>query len=456
MIFNTIVQFLLSARLTNRRIFFVFIIAIMTLVVDLSLIKVYSLGLNLYVLSPSTKVLIFIILVICGLIGQYFIIRYVNNKITTPKAKSMLYLTQVHNVFRIFQWSLAGTLLLIVAEILLLNYYNTIILIAVTSFSYILGLILLGLLALRFFSWFKLLRSTVGFCYGLTSIGLVANSLLTLIYVDVLLMAKPGIIGPFGGGGGYQHSIGQIFYTGYALTTIVSFVLTWIATAVLLHHYSHKLGRAKYWTIIGCPLIYFLAQFLTLSPKLFDVLLNQDPVYYSILLTLLFAMGKIAGGIFFGVAFWLISRSLPHGSITKDYLIVCAYGFIFFFISNQAIVLVIAPYPPFGLIATAYIGLSSYLILVGIYSSAFSISHDAKLRQSIRKFAKSESKLLGSIGMAQTEKEIQSKVIKMTRQNQDLMLEETGIQSALTVDDVRQYLRDVLLEVEKAKINSHR
>ncbi len=456
MIFNTFVKSVLSVGLTDKSIFFVFVIAVTTLLVDLSLIKVYSLGLNLYVLSTPTKVHIFIILAISGLIGQYLIIRYVNNKITTPKAKTILHLTQLQNVFKIFNWSLGGTLLFIIAEILLLNYYHTMLLIAVTSFSYILGLILLGLLALRFFSWFKFFRSIVGFCYGLTAIGLAANSLLTLIYVNVLLMAKPAVIGPFGGGGGYQHSIGQIFYTGYALTTIISFVLTWVATAVLLHHYSYKLGKAKYWTIIACPLIYFLAQFLTLSPAFFDFLLSQDPVYYSTLLTLLFAMGKVAGGIFFGIAFWLISRKLPHGNIINDYLIICAYGFIFFFISNQAIALVIAPYPPFGLIATTYTGLSSYLIMVGIYSSALSMAQDAKLRQSIRKVAKNESKLLGSIGIAQTEKEIQSKVIKMTRHNQNLLLEETGIQSALTDEDVKQYIHDVLEEVDKKKINSPR
>jgi len=79
-------------------------------------------------------------------------------------------------------------------------------------------------------------------------------------------------------------------------------------------------------------------------------------------------MGKVAGGIFFGIAFWIISRSLPHGSIIKDYLIICAFGFIFFFTSNQVIVLVIAPYPPFGLIVTAYIGLMKLITLVTFIS----------------------------------------------------------------------------------------
>jgi len=193
-----------------------------------------------------------------------------------------------------------------------------------------------------------------------------------------------------------------------------------------------------------------------LFPNLFDILLNEDPVFYSIILTLIFTWSKIAGGIFFGIAFWLISKNLDHGNVVKDYMNISAYGFIFLFISNQAIVLVIGPYPPFGLITIAYTGLSSYLILVGIYSSVLSVSQDTRLRQSIRKLAKSESKLLDNISTAQIEQDIQSRVIKMTKENQDIMLSETGVQTSLTDEDVKQYLHEVLTEINKTKkTNTH-
>jgi hypothetical protein len=117
--------------------------------------------------------------------------------------------------------------------------------------------------------------------------------------------------------------------------------------------------------------------------------------------------------------------------------------------SDQAPVLVNAPYPPLGLASISFMGLGSYMILIGIYSSAISVSEDSKLRQSIRAFALRESKLLDSIGTAQMEREIERKVIAITKQTQERMVEETGIESSLTEEDMKQYLEEVLKEVEK-------
>ena len=60
-----------------------------------------------------------------------------------------------------------------------------------------------------------------------------------------------------------------------------------------------------------------------------------------------------------------------------------------------------------------------------------------------------ESKLLYSIGLAQMEQEIQKKVITFTKRIQDNMTEETGIQSSLTDEDMKEYLEQVIREVKK-------
>ncbi len=376
-------------------------------------------------------------------------IQYVKSKATNLKTSVALHLQGIQNIFRVFQYVLAVILVSLVLQIVFAHFYSTVLLIGVTSFSYLLVLILLGSLSLRFISWFRLNRTSVGLCYTLTCISLAINSFFSLIYVDYLLLAKPPEIGPFGGGSGYPVSLAQAFYLLYIVSTIVSFLLTWAATVLLLHHYSRKLGKIKYWIFVSIPLIYFLSQFLTLFPNVINEIISKDPVYYSTILTLAFTLSKIAGGIFFGLAFWFVAKNLPHGNTIRDYMIICAYGFIFFFISNQAIVLVIAPYPPFGLIAAAYAGLSAYLILIGIYSSALSVSQDISLRRSIKKLAKAEPRLLDSIGMAQVEKEIQSKVIRAIKCNQELMSEKTGVESSLTEEDINQYLNQVLKEVKK-------
>jgi hypothetical protein len=82
-----------------------------------------------------------------------------------------------------------------------------------------------------------------------------------------------------------------------------------------------------------------------------------------------------------------------------------------------------APYPPLGLTSISFTGVASYLIFAGIYSSAVSISQDSKLRKSIRNFALTEASLLDSIGSAHMEQEIQNKVIMLTKQNREKMVE---------------------------------
>ena len=93
------------------------------------------------------------------------------------------------------------------------------------------------------------------------------------------------------------------------------------------------------------------------------------------------------------------------------------------------------------------IGLSSYLLLIGIYSSVISVAEDSKLRQSIRNYAIKESRLLDSIGTAEMQREIEKRVIALTKQNQDKMAEETGIQSSLTEEDMNIW-QQVIEEVK--------
>jgi hypothetical protein len=123
------------------------------------------------------------------------------------------------------------------------------------------------------------------------------------------------------------------------------------------------------------------------------------------------------------------------------------------FSSNQATDLALVPYPPFGLATVSFFGLSSFLIFIGIYSSAISVAEDSELRKSIRRYAIQESRLLDSIGMAQMEGEIKRNVLAFTKRNQEKMTEETGIQSSLTEEDMKLYLEEVINEVKKASLH---
>jgi hypothetical protein len=242
-------------------------------------------------------------------------------------------------------------------------------------------------------------------------------------------------------------SLADILDYPYIITTVLSFMISWAATIAMLRHYSSKLRKARYAIILTLPLVYFLLQFIPPFQAIFTALPQSDFIFF--LYTFVFTFSKAIGGILFGIAFWVIARSLRPASIVRDYMIISGYGFMLMFISNQAVLLVNIFYPPFGLVTVSFMGLSSYLLLLGVYSSAISVSEDSKLRQSIRNFAIKESRLLDSIGTAQMEQEIEKRVLALTKQNQNRMTEESGIQPSLSEEDMKEYLQQVIEEVKK-------
>jgi hypothetical protein len=277
------------------------------------------------------------------------------------------------------------------------------------------------------------------------------NVLVGLLFVDFVLYNNlPQVILPHLG----QNipflapgSTQAILNSAYDILSILSFMMMWVATSLLLRHYTQRIGVVKYWIILSIPLVFFLMQYLAISVNLFATLFASQALFYGVILTLIFSFSKSAGGILFGIAFWIVARKVGR-NIVKDYMIISAYGLVLLFTSNQASVLVTGPYPPLGLATASFLGLSSYLVLVGIYSSAISVSEDSRLRQSIRDFAIKEAKLLDSIGLAQMEQELTNRVLSFAKVHSNRMEEETAIEPSIREDDLKQYLEQVIREVK--------
>lgn len=353
----------------------------------------------------------------------------------------------------IVQYILTAILILIIFQILTGSYYSTLLLIIATAISYTLAFAMMGLLAYRFFSWFKSNSNSVVLSYGLASAMFGVNLIVALVFVNSLLLNRPseireflGASSPFFGSASLMNTLQSTYVT----FSVVSFLLMWGATVLLLRYYSQRLGKLKYWVIVTIPLVYFLIQFQPLFLSIFSSFLASEPVLFSIIYTLVFTVSKPVGGILFSIAFWTMARKLGNNNVVRNYMIISAYGLVLVFVSNQAVVLVSAPYPPFGLATSSFMGLASYLVFKGIYSAAISVSEDSNLRKSIRNFAINESKLLDSIGTAQMEQELQKRVLNLTESLEATMIQETGVQSSLTEDDVKEYLHEVI-EVRKGK-----
>jgi hypothetical protein len=142
-------------------------------------------------------------------------------------------------------------------------------------------------------------------------------------------------------------------------------------------------------------------------------------------------------------------------TVVKDYMIISAFGLVLLFTSNQPIGLTLASFPPFGLPTISFMGLASYLIYVGIYSSALSVANDSELRKTIRKSVEQQTELLDSIGSAEMERQLQNRVLFLTRDRPNEMTEETGIESSFhDEEELRNYIQKVIEEVRIKKEKS--
>ena len=136
-------------------------------------------------------------------------------------------------------------------------------------------------------------------------------------------------------------------------------------------------------------------------------------------------------------------------------MIISAYGLVIFYISNQAgssLFQLRGVYPPFGLLTVAIIGLSSYLMLAGIYSSAIFVAQDSRLRRTIRNSVQQQSSLLDKIGTAQMQQEIENSVLSTIKSQAENLRTETGIDTSLDEDEIKEYMNEVIAEILPERI----
>jgi hypothetical protein len=231
----------------------------------------------------------------------------------------------------------------------------------------------------------------------------------------------------------------------YQISAAVAYVLTWIGTVMLLRPYMHRIGKIKFYAIMGSAMVYYLIQYPLFVLGIVTPTGESDvEVMNTILIT---SIAGVVSGIIFGAAFLSIARTLQKGSALREYMIIAAYGLLLFYVAGSATATQ-AAYPPLGLASVSFTGLSCYLIYVGLYSSAISVSQDLTLRQSIRQSVKEQSKFLDSMGTAQMEAELQTRVLRTAKKASDSMEEETGLESSMTEDDMKDYMEIVMNELK--------
>jgi hypothetical protein len=400
-------------------------------------------------LSSSTGIAGFIVIAAIFVITQYIILVYIKQSKKETRARA-LNLDLTFWLVSIAQYVLAGIFAFVILQIIIEQQYSIVTLYVSHVISYGLWILILALLAKAFFSWYRLSNKNIMvLLLALSMVAYVVNGVTGLATYSNMLAQQKSVITSKDVAYFPEFSIatlGSQIDIIYQIAGAAAYVFTWIGTVKLLYPNVRKLGRVKFWSIMSAAVVYYLISFPLFVLGYYSPSENVDAMTNI----LIFSFASIFTGVIFGAAFLSVARTLRKDTSLRNHMLMAAYGFLLFYIAGSAAAAQ-AAYPPYGLASVSLIGLSCYLIYSGLYSSAAIVSQDSTLRQSIRRSVTEQSRLLDSIGTAQMEQELQSRVLTVARKNSDAMAEETGLETSMTEDDMIDYLQIVMKELHGKK-----
>jgi hypothetical protein len=347
-------------------------------------------------------------------------------------------------------------ILLIILQMLLQNRYSIPLLNAQTYLHHFSALVFLSLLVFLFLKWLSSKRSYTVVLYTLAFLLSCAYLVISFLYLesylggdwfssaipDVTPNTITDIVTNFGG-----LPFPESLTPAFDVLSLCSFLCLWIATALLLSQYRYKMGRIKYFSLLAIPLIYYIFPFGNYFGNLFYPLLPSSPLYVSLMYVVIFSATKQVGALVFSLVFWTASSLVYQDRIRKS-LLLSSIGISIFYGSIAIAPLQFHVYPPYGLITEAFLPLGSYLIFIGIFTSAKHISRDSDMRRELYNSASSQLTLLKTIGVSQMEKELEGQVKSVEKRFKPF--EQTD-EPDLKGEEIKEILRDVLTELYYSK-----
>jgi len=402
------------------------------------------------------SIFIFLSISVTFLILSSIILKYNWNYINEFIKKS----NRIYTIFKITlltQVFLSSMLILLNYEVIMLHYYSTYIIIISLFGSYCLSFFILFFLTYKFLSWYNIKRNYILLFYSLAFGTIFLESIFKLGFTEIMMILKPQLIFPMTIGSSVfipVHSLQAYLNNIFPIFSVLSFVFAWIASSIMMKEYSSKVGGIiKYWVIVSVPLIFYISQFSVQFNSQIIFQLTSNITSLSIILTIVFIFSKLIGGLLFGIPFWIISKTI-HNSAIKTSMTIAGFGFVFLFLTNQAQGILVTPYPPFGITTTLFFGLSSFLVMLGLYCSAIYISENRDIRKLIRNDILKYD-LLRQI----SNRFIEDKTINYINQIRKSSKNELFVdynRLFLNDKDIKQYVKDVIDEISKKNDNSNK
>ncbi|HEX5185682.1 MAG TPA: hypothetical protein VFV86_02235 [Nitrososphaeraceae archaeon] len=316
-------------------------------------------------------------------------------------------------------------------------------------FNVLSAMLILGILATRFVLWFIKNPKLLSLLFILSIILFLIVSILALTNILLQYGNQPTTITPYANPID-RTTLKKVWSSeAYKITSIMLFIVTWLATSILLRKYfllNKRSSKKLLIVIVLIPVIYYL----TTSDYVVNYINKIIPPSFAKSITVDIAVGstKHIGGIYFAIGFLYMYKNITNENLRHS-LLFTSLGLMLLFSSLTLTILLYSAFPPFGIIAISFVPLGSYVLFYGLYFSVRTIVADeefvANLRQGLRN---ADFSFLGDFGKSDWNKSFESTVEDLLKNK---ITHENSQYSTLTHEDIQLYIDEVLDEIKKSK-----
>jgi hypothetical protein len=390
----------------------------------------------------------FLITVASLIIHSFLLVVSVRLAFKTKKAISQLSLI-VRYLYVGSHVTIISSIVYLLLEQIITSTYHTVLLELIVGLSLIPSFLILISLAFTSLKSFLSIKRKIVMVYGIAIIAIAVQLIIAFYYIEVNLYSKPGIITPD------RNPWASYFYTDlqskmsliYEISEALSFIITWITLILLTKQYAKKIGKVKYSITLSIPMIYFLLQY---SPLLLEqlgtlsFLVMAEGSLFLYFYNFILNTVNVGTGILFGIAFYILSRSLAYNDL-KYYLIVCGTGIMIIFSSGVSTIVTLAPFPAWAIISLSFVLPASFLFLIGLDSAIYYIASDTLIRRYLYRH-RDQFELFQALGYTKASDIVEQKIRKQLNNLENLAM----FKSISEMEDTKHYIENVITEMKQA------
>lgn len=418
------------------------------------------------------KILLFSIYVAVFILSSLFLLKK-SYSIIQQRQIEFKYKKDYFIVIFIIFFILSMTLISNILQMLFSKSYNSIVFYITSYVSFISTFGFLSILSSQFFRWYLKGKNIYILFYGILFSFYCITLILALVYLTSGLAIHPSTIdysspsqlraNTFSININFQNVIANI----YDIFFLISFLLAWTLTILMLKQYVFRIGKYKFWILVSLPLFFYLIRYegiiFTYINYIGFLKLPQLGIIYKSLesaLIIAFANSNIqTSGLFFSFSFLPILLKLKNVPL-KGYMKLTLIGMLLLFVSRDFDAIFLNSLPPGGVITISFMSIGSYLLFIGITSFLKIATRDKQLYKDLTFRVENDSELLKNIIIS--EKEIEtSKKIKPLIDYSLRWQKEQGYEE-MKIEEMHQIINDVISEFHKGsyfkskkKLDSH-